>query len=123
MSEDKTLIGGPVEPATTSTVIDFNQFKKNKAEGKLPVTEGKQWPGAVPTVSEPVTVTAEDPNQRRILLSLAHGDIIVDGHLGLSQTFLAVGDSNGRIKFAAAPGMWLYARDMTDDAVEPTTAA
>lgn len=112
---DNILEGGPVEPATTAQVIDFAQFKKNKAEGVTPVSDGK-WPAAVPLEEgAEVTVTAEDPNQRRILLSLTHGDIVVDGHLGLSQTFLAVGDVNGRIKFAAAPGMWLYARDITDD--------
>ena len=114
--EDNTILGGPEKPATTSTgtVIDFSAFKKNRELGIEPTKEG-QWPVAVPTVETPVSITPEDPNQRRVLLSLTHGDIIVDGHLGLSQTFLAVGDTNGRIKFAAAPGMWQYARDITDD--------
>ena len=130
MSKDNNTTDGSSEETTilneskVSNVIDFKQFKKNKEEGVIPSSNEKQWPAAVVKDTQiPITVSAEDPNQRRILLSLAHGDIIVDGHLGLSQTFLAVGDAQGRIKFAAAPGMWLYARDCTDDVIEPPTAA
>lgn len=99
---------------TPPNIISLADFKKQRESGE-PV---KTWPTAVPpeSMKNPVSITTRtDPAERKVLLSLLHGDIIMSGILGLSSTFLAVGDSSGAIKFAAAPSMWLYARDITDD--------
>lgn len=100
-----------------NNVIDLLKFKKDKQEGKA-------WPvnSATPETTTVVS-SATDPTERNILISTPHGDVQVQGYLGLSQTFLAVGRPDGSIKFAAAPGMWLYAVDVTDnpDYIEQAT--
>jgi hypothetical protein len=112
MDEENNNTSGPEEPisATTAQVTDLAAFRKNKANPQ-PV---QPWPVAGPT--EPVVTASEkDPNERRILISSTYGDVVMDGYLGLSQTFLAVGDHKGQIKFALAPGVWLAACDVTND--------
>lgn len=108
--EENNNISGPVEPstATPSNIVSLDAFRDKKTN--------TTWPSAS-TPGEDVTITASprDPTERRILLSLLHGDVVMDGFLGLSQTFLVIGDGKGQIKFAAAPGNWLYAKDVTDD--------
>lgn len=34
----------------------------------------------------------------------------------MTSSFLAIGESDGTIKFAAAEGTWLYCTDITDNA-------
>lgn len=122
--EENNNANGPEEPVTVpNNVISLAQFKANKSESKP-----EHWPAAVPQ-GEPVVVTAslKDPLERRILVSTEDGDVIMDGYLGLSQTFLAIGDAKGQIKFAAAPGKWQYATDVTDnpdyqDTLDPNVA-
>lgn len=123
--EENNNISGPVEPSTAtpsstegaignsvaSNVVSLASFRDNKTNQKIE----KNWPATAPGENVEVTASPRDPSDRRILLSLLHGDVVMDGHLGLTQTFLAIGDSNGRIKFAAAPGQWMYATDVTDD--------
>lgn len=112
MSEENNTDAGP-EQVTRTEVIDLAKFRQNKAEGRPQGQEG-QWPSSVPAPSDPLTVSGVDPLERRILVSTVDGDVVMDGYLGLSQTFLAIGDSKGQIKFAAAPNQWLYATDVTD---------
>jgi hypothetical protein len=112
--QDNDNTSGPSEETTTFTeVIDLSKYRKNKAEG----IAQSQWPtgSPSPTPDTPLYVSQNDPTERRILISTVDGDIVMDGHLGLSQTFLAIGDAKGQIKFAAAPGKWTYCTDVTDN--------
>jgi hypothetical protein len=106
MSEDNNKEGGPdLLTATPPNVLTFKKFQK----------KDKPWPAAAPVAANDITVTAKDPGERRILVTTVHGDVVVDGYLGLSQTFLAIGDASGAIRWAAGPEMWLYACDVTDN--------
>lgn len=118
MDEENNKGIGPVEPTATSpeknNIVSLSKFKADRNNDPLK----DRWPAAIPTkVGEdiPIIQSVKEPGERRILLSTIHGDILMDGFLGLSQTFLAVGDSKGAIKFAVAPGLWMYAKDVTDD--------
>lgn len=128
MSEDKnkgdggTVLGTGVTstPIETPKVVNLADFRKNKQQKQS--VEGAQveakatnpWP-QLKTQTGEKPGTEPDPNQRRILISLTDGDLVLDGYLGLTPTFLAIGDNKGNIKFAAAPGRWLYAVDVSDD--------
>jgi hypothetical protein len=107
MTEDNYNDSGPSGEVTTTQdpkILTFKKFQK----------KDKPWPAAAPVAND-VTVTAKDPGERRILVTTVHGDVVVDGYLGLSQTFLAIGDASGAIRWAAGPEMWLYACDVTDN--------
>lgn len=120
--EEKNNNSGPEEPTSTTTeaildtktnnLISMADFKAGKVNPKP-----EHWPAAIPQEATPtvLTVSKKDPLERRILISSTYGDVLMDGYLGLSQTFLAVGDAKGQIKFALAPGVWLAATDVTDD--------
>lgn len=124
-TEEKNNTSGPEEPSAITIVLDA---KTNKVVSLADFKAGKKdplpahWPAAIPqgetvgvTASATAPVPEKDPLERRILVSSTYGDIVIDGYLGLSQTFLAVGDNKGQIKFALAPGIWLAATDVTND--------
>jgi hypothetical protein len=106
LTEDNNNEVGPNQAAeaTDPKILTFKKFQK----------KDKPWPAAAPPAND-LTVTAKDPGERRILVTTVHGDVVVDGYLGLSQTFLAIGDASGAIHWAAGPEMWLYACDVTDN--------
>lgn len=122
---NKTILGttSSLPSASVLSMADFRQ-KKNP---------NQQWPSAVSANPPlpPQQVSLEDLKERRILMTLADGDVVMDGFIGLTQSFLAIGDKHGSIKFAAAPGVWRYVLDVTDDPAyadvdketEPTDAA
>lgn len=118
MDEENNNTSGPEEPVSEATtthteIIDLAAFRNKKNKQVEPL----HWPVTLPQTdtSVPVTASAKDPLERRILISSTYGDVVMDGYLGLSQTFLAVGDAKGQIKFALAPGVWLAATDVTND--------
>ena len=112
MSQDNNNTGGPsTETTTHSQVIDMAQFRKDRAApGGFPQAK---HPAAITNEQSPVEVAVQAPQERTILISTVDGDVVLRGFLGLSQTFIAVGDAAGQIKFAAAPNKWMYASDVT----------
>lgn len=109
MNEDNTTDGGTILGATPAptNVVDLKQFRENKMNptGASKVPTKGPWPNAT---------AVEIPKERKLLLSLVDADIEMEGFIGLTNSFLAIGDKNGGIKFAAAPGMWKYVTDVTD---------
>jgi hypothetical protein len=61
------------------------------------------------------------PTVRKYIIDLEEGSIEMEGLIGLTGSFLAVGDSDGNIKFAAAEGQWKYVKDITNEEVEEET--
>lgn len=111
------------QPEEVNTnVIDF---ATRKAQSKEP----SKFPNTPPENGTSVTISQNDPKKRKILITLKdHGDLLVEGYLGLTSSFLAIGESDGTIKFAAAEGTWQFCTDVTDnpeyntDAETPTTS-
>ena len=98
----------------SDNVVSFEKFKNGQKDAS------KSYPTSRPGEITPAPVTASDSPpvvaERRILLNLTGGHkLVIDGFLAISGTFLAVGDPSGRIKFAAGPGMWEFATDVTGD--------
>lgn len=106
-------------------VVEFAGFKDRKLEEAREARENKppfEWPRAASnedTILSEETASAapppeSDPNERTLLLSLADGDIVMRGYIGVGNSFVCVGDKNGQIKFAANSAKWNYVTDVTD---------
>lgn len=63
-----------------------------------------------------VTVKSDSPKARRYVIELKSGPIEIEGFVGLTGSFLAIGNEDGMIKFGAAQGEWLTVKDVTDNA-------
>lgn len=92
-----------------TNVVSLEAFKQAKQDSK-PTIEAV--PNRFPK-KQPVDPD-NDPDEPWIQISTADGDIVMRGYLGLTNTFLAIGTKSGKIKFAAAPGKWNYATDVTE---------
>lgn len=92
------------EDKPVADVVAFSDYQKDPS----------QWPKMASDSPPEITVTKEEPKDRTILITLDQGEMVIEGHIGLTHSFLAIGDENGRVKFAAAPGKWQYVKDITD---------
>lgn len=86
-------------------IVSFADFKKDK--------ERSQQDGSVKTPPEGFPTT-EVPKQRKYIIDLLEDSIEIEGFVGLTGSFLAIGDAEGRIKFGVAAGQWLTVTDITD---------
>lgn len=105
-------------------VVEFAGFKDKKLEEIRQVRETQppfEWPHG-PSPEETV-LTEQDPNkparevdpdERTLLLSLAEGDFVMKGYIGVGASFICVGDRRGQIRFAANADKWHYVTDVTD---------
>lgn len=79
---------------------------------------GKPEPSTFPKHQPEIQQTDEievDPNNRLIVITLQDGEEVeIEGYIGLTGSFLCIGDKEGRIKFAVAQGFWKYCTDITD---------
>lgn len=88
-------------------VVSLDAFKKDKTSLVRQTNTIDDEPKPFPT-SKPT-------DERRYIISLTSGDSLeVEGYLGLGNTFLAVGDEEGKVRFAAATGSWTFVTDITD---------
>lgn len=82
-------------------VLNFADFKKAKDAVKAKAT----------TTPGPAT---GQKKARRYFIDLKADTVEIEGFLGLSGAFLAVGDEDGNIKFGVAQGEWVAVYDVTD---------
>lgn len=113
-------------PPVNDNIINIADFK-NKPKENWPKSIQNKNPDTILGQDKISIVTDAPPRpspmakMRRLLLDLTDGTIEIEGFLGLTNSFLAVGDQNGNIKFAAAGGSWKYATDITDKTAEEIT--
>lgn len=84
-------------------IISFQAFK----EAKVAKEEDK-------TKQKPFPQNTDIPKSRRYLIDLKDTTIEIEGFVGLTGSFLAIGDTEGRIKFGVAAGEWKVVTDITD---------
>lgn len=96
MTDDLTS----TEPA--ATIVNFQDFKNREPANDK--TSGVN----------PFPKQTEVPTQRRYFLNLTEDVIEIEGFVGLTGSFLAIGDAAGQVKFAAAQGIWKTILDVTD---------
>lgn len=93
------------EDNTTNNITSFKAFKAGERNNNITQDRSKEFPSAVP-----------NPKLRKYVIELKDDETVeIEGFVGLGNSFLAVGDANGLIKFGAAAGEWLYVTDVTDD--------
>lgn len=84
-------------------VVSLDGFKKNKNESK---ESGPTRPRNFPTATS---------GERKYLIDFVEGPSMeLKGFLGLTGSFLAIGDDEGHINFAVAQGQWTFVTDITD---------
>lgn len=109
MTEDETPEEG--QPPVTN-VVDLNKFKEDRKSGSVEVGGGTVLGSPPKAQGFP---QARPTSQRKYIISLKDDvDIEIEGFVGLTASFLAIGDEEGRIKFGAAAGEWLFVTDITD---------
>lgn len=93
------------EEPTYATITSLEKFKK----------EGRVWPKHEPKPESTPQVEV-DPKKRLLIITLADDDeVLIEGYVGLTGSFLCVGNEDGTIKFAVAAGHWKFVADVTDD--------
>lgn len=93
-------------------VVDFSKFKKNKVEGTT-----TSFPQHTPVDSSPATPNQPDDTEERwIVIDLNDGSSVkARGYIGLTSSFIAVGDRAGQIRFAVNSPYWTVVADVTGD--------
>ncbi len=86
----------------------------NDDEKVIPFGKPKEANPKFPSNPETIAQQEEVIKERRWVLSLKDSDIFMTGFIGLTPSFLAIADDEGRVKFAAADGYWQYVTDVTD---------
>ena len=110
---DNTTIPPEDEPPENEKVVSFLDFK-NKPPPEKDASSTVLGSGAS-SGKHGNFPQAEPSKMRRYLIDLVDGDTIdMWGYVGLTGSFLAIGDEEGRIKFGAAAGVWLIVTDVTD---------
>lgn len=87
------------DPNKPKGIVDLTKYKisKNNGQTKLP---------------QPVD---GQPGVRRYMIELENDVLEIEGILGLSPSFLVIGDENGRVIFGVAQGSWKFISDITDE--------
>lgn len=82
----------------------------------------ERWPRLERIDPEDIIVSPVSPplrsGDRKILITMDDREVVIEGHIGLTPTFLCIGDKDGNIKFAAAPGKWWFVKDITETDAE-----
>ena len=94
-----------------SNVTDFIKYKENgPTQLGQPLDEKKPWP----TAEQPKDPPGGEPKERKLIVTTTDGERTISGFVGLTNSFLAIGDKTGAVKYAVAGGIWKTVEDVTD---------
>lgn len=97
-------------------VIQFKDYTSERNEER---ETPEKWPrlesiNPGDIIVSPTPIPPLRSGDRKILITMDDREVVIEGHIGLTPTFLCIGDKDGNIKFAAAPGKWWFVRDITE---------
>lgn len=91
-----------------------NKDDPNKKPGIIDLTKYKATKNSGQSSKLPQPVEGQ-PGVRRYMIELENDVLEIEGILGLSPSFLVIGDEMGRVIFGVAQGSWKFISDITDE--------